>query len=285
MNTLIIGSGFGSYGYLPAVHHLSDRIYLDLRYKNKIENRLELKKYLKKVIWYKEIEIVLKKIDYLIIAQNPKNQDSILRRLIGIYKPRHVFLEKPISNNPSNSIKLIKFLEKKRIRFSVGFLFKYLKWFKYLKKKKSSKQHFKIIWNIKINNKNNSWKYLHSAGGGLIRFYSIHFIRIFFDFKFLKINKIIKRKNYIYLSVSDFLKNNIELEVKYARYNLFEVKHNNKQCFKSSNPFLKPIIKKKDPRVSILNTYLNDIVKNFKLSYFYEKKFINYWNKIEKKNG
>ena len=132
MNTLIIGSGFGSYGYLPAVHHLSDRIYLDLRYKNKIENRLELKKYLKKVIWYKEIEIVLKKIDYLIIAQNPKNQDSILRRLISIYKPRHIFLEKPISNNPSNSIKLIKFLEKKRVRFSVGFLFKYLKWFKYL---------------------------------------------------------------------------------------------------------------------------------------------------------
>ena len=119
----------------------------------------------------------------------------------------------------------------------------------------------------------------------MIRFYSIHFIRIFFDFKFLKINNIIKRKNYIYLSVSDFLKNNIELEVKYARYNLFEVKHNNKQCFKSSNPFLKPIIKKKDPRVSILNTYLNDIVKDFKLSYFYEKKFIYYWNKIEKKNG
>jgi len=181
MNTLIIRSGFGSYGYLPAVHDLSESIYLDLRYKNKIENRIELKKYLKKVVWYKEIKKVLKKIDYLIIAQNPKNQDLILRRLIGIYKPRYVFLEKPISNNPSNSIKLIKFLEKKRIQFSVGFLFKYLKWCKYLEKKKSVKQHFKIIWNIKINNKNNSWKYLHSAGGGLMRFYSIHFIRIFFN--------------------------------------------------------------------------------------------------------
>ena len=142
MNTLIIGSGFGSYGYLPAVHDLSQRIYLDLKYKNRVENRLELKKYLKKVIWYKEIETVLKKIDYLIIAQNPKNQDSILRRLIGIYKPRHVFLEKPISNNPSNSIKLIKFLEKKRIQFSVGFLFKYLKWCKYLQKKKICKTKF-----------------------------------------------------------------------------------------------------------------------------------------------
>ena len=284
MNTLIIGSGFGSYGYLPAVYNLSESIYLDLRYKNKIENRIELKKYLKKVVWYKEIKTVFKKIDYLIIAQNPKNQDFILRRLIGIYKPRHVLLEKPISNNPSNAIKLIKFLEKKRIQFSVGFLFKYLKWFKYLKKK-SSKQHFKIIWNIKINNKNNSWKYLHSAGGGLIRFYSIHFIIIFFNFKFLKIKKIIKKKKYFYLNVSDFSKNNIELEVKYAKYNLFVVKHNNIQYFKSSNPFLKPIIKKKDPRVSILKTYLNDIVKNFKLNYVYEKKFIYYWNKIEKKNG
>ena len=60
MNTLIIGSGFGSYGYLPAVHDLSEIIYLDLRYKNKIENRIELKKYLKKVVWYKEIKKVLK---------------------------------------------------------------------------------------------------------------------------------------------------------------------------------------------------------------------------------
>ena len=32
MNTLIIGSGFGLYGYLPAIFHVSKKIYLKQQY-------------------------------------------------------------------------------------------------------------------------------------------------------------------------------------------------------------------------------------------------------------
>ena len=284
MNTLIIGSGFGSYGYLPAIYNLSERIYLDSKYKKKILNRIELRKCLNKIFWYQDIRPIIRRIDYLIVAQKPEDQDSIVRKLIKIHKPRYIFLEKPISNNPSNSTKLINFLEKNKIKFSVGFLFKYLKWYKFIERKKSTEERFKISWHIKINKKNNSWKYLHEAGGGLTRFYAIHFIRIFYDLKFLKIHKIQKRKNYLYINLLDDMKNQIEFEVKFAKNNLFIVKHNNKKCFMSYNPFLKPIQKKNDPRVYVLNKYLNDIIKNFKLNYLYEKKFIKFWDKIEKKN-
>ena len=67
----------------------------------------------------------------------------------------------------------------------MGFLFKYIVWYNYIKRRLTGNQKFKIIWDIKFNSENNLWKYIHSSGGGLIRFYSIHFIRIFYDLKFL----------------------------------------------------------------------------------------------------
>jgi len=45
MNTLIIGSGFGLYGYLPSIIDFSKKIYLSIKYKKKVENRKDLKKW------------------------------------------------------------------------------------------------------------------------------------------------------------------------------------------------------------------------------------------------
>ena len=36
-----------------------------------------------------------------------------------------------------------------------------------------------------------------------------------------------------------------------------------------------------DPRVSIIQKYIKDIFENFKINYRYEKKFIEFWKKIE----
>lgn len=285
MNTLILGSGFGLYGYLPAMYKISKNIFLNSKYQNKIKKRIELKKFLKKIIWYNEKKLNQKKIDYLIIAQNPQNQDLNLRRYLKIYRPKHVFLEKPISINPSNSIKLIEFLQNKKIKFSVGFLFKYIKWHNYIKKRLTRNQKFKIIWDIKYNSENKLWKYVHSLGGGLIRFYSIHFIRIFYDFKFFKLNRITTKKNFCYFDLSDKNNNNIILEVKFSKVNRYHIQHNKKNCYISVNPFLKKINKKIDPRISVLYKYINDQINSSKLNYKYEKKFILFWDKLEKKNA
>ena len=44
MNTLILGSGFGLYGYLPSVVFYSKKIFLDKKYKNEFQRRNILKK-------------------------------------------------------------------------------------------------------------------------------------------------------------------------------------------------------------------------------------------------
>ena len=153
MNTLILGSGFGLYGYLPSVVFFSKKIFLDKKYKKKIQKRNILSKFKKKIFWYDTIEKILKDVDYLIIAKNPLSQFILLKKILKLKKKfKHVFLEKPIHINPKKSLNLINFLNKYNIKFSVGFIFEYLNWFIYLKKKKfrnylvnKKKEYFKLV--------------------------------------------------------------------------------------------------------------------------------------------
>jgi hypothetical protein len=282
MNSLIIGSGFGLYGYLPSVINFSKKIYLNYKYQKKFLSRKNLKKYLKKIIWYKDINYITDKIDYVVIAQKPKNQYSIIKNLLKYLKPKLFFLEKPISNNPSISLDLIKFLEKNKIRFSTGFLFKYLDWYKFINKNLSQKQEFKINWQIKVNKNNNLWKYNRSEGGGLTRFYAIHFIRLLFDLKIFRINKKNITKNRWNVNLSDKRMNSFDINLTYSKINKFEFYLNKKKFFKSSNPFLKKISKYNDPRVKIINNYLKNNIKRYNTKYDYEKNFLLFWKKLER---
>ena len=241
MNFLIIGSGFGIYGYLPAIYKESKKIFLNIKYKKKIEKRIELIRYLKRVIWYFDLKDINNKIDYVVIAQNPKKQVLITKKILRFLKPKHLFLEKPISQTPDNSLKFIKFLEKKEIKFSVGYLFTYLNWYRYIKKNLSNNQKFEITWRIKFNKKNNLWKFNHKEGGGLVRFYSIHFFRLFFDLNLTKIHKVFVNKNYCKFILKDQKENIIFLNLEYALINQFNIRHNKDYLLKSSNPFIKSI--------------------------------------------
>ena len=281
MNFLIIGSGFGIYGYLPAIYKNSKKIFLNIKYKKKIEKRIELIRYLKRVNWYFDIKDISDKIDYVVIAQNPKKQFLITKKILRFFKPKHLFLEKPISHTPNKSLNFVEFLEKNKIKFSVGYLFTYLSWFKYIKKNLSHNQKFEINWRIKFNKKNNLWKSNHKEGGGLVRFYSIHFFKICHDLNLTKIHKISVNKKHCEFILKDQKENTILLNVRHALINRFFIRHNKNYFLKSSNPFMKSIKINNDPRVSIIQKYVKDIFENFKINYGYEKKFIKFWKKIE----
>jgi hypothetical protein len=282
MNSLIIGSGFGLYGYLPVVIKFSKKVYLNHKYIKKVISRKDLKKYSKKISWYKDFKFIPDKINYVVIAQKPKNQYSTIKDLSKYFKPKHFFLEKPISNNPTNSLNLVSFLKKNNVNFSTGFLFKYLDWYKFTNQNLTQNQQFKINWKIKINNKNNLWKYNHTEGGGLIRFYAIHLIRLLFDFKITQINKKIINKNKWNVKLFDKRKNFFSINLVFSKKNKFEFYLNKKRVFKSSNPFLRKITKYKDPRVKIIGNYMTDTLKKYNTNYKYEKNFILFWKQLEK---
>ena len=280
MNTLILGSGFGLYGYLPSVVFCSKKVFLDKKYKNKFQKRNILKKFNKKIFWYETLEKVLKDVDYLVIAKNPSSQFILLKKILKFKKKfNHVFLEKPIHINPKKSLNVIHFLKKNNIKFSVGFIFEYLNWFIYLKKKKN----LEIIWSIKKKNILDSWKYDKNRGGGLIRFYGVHFLKLFCDLNFNKIEKNILLKNRWYLTVSDKKKNKIFLNIKYENKDKFIIKNENRIYLSKINPFGKMITKNKnDPRVLVLKKYIYaKIKKNYNNTAEYGT-FIKFWEKVEK---
>ena len=281
MKTLIIGSGLGIYGSLPATIGFS-KIYLNQKYKKKIQKRKELKKYINKIVWYLDIKSIINKINYVIIAQKPKNQINIVRKILKYSLPRHFFLEKPISNTPLRSLNLINLLNQKKIKFSTGYLFKYLKWYKFLKNNLNQNNKFKIVWEIKKNSNNNAWKYNHYEGGGILRFYSIHFIRALFDLQITKISKKTINKKQWYIKAQDIKNNSLDICVKFSNINRFKFYMNNTKIFAGPNPFLKKIIANNDPRVKIVKNYLKDSLKKKYTNFLHEKNFIDFWKNLER---
>ena len=223
MNALIIGSGFGLYGYLPGIFHVSKKIYLNQRYKKFFSTRSELEKYSKKIIWYLDQHKIIDNIDYIVVAKRPQEQSKIIKKILEKKNNlKHIFLEKPIDINPKKSISFLNYLKKKKINYSFGFIFKYLRWYKSMKIKLTKNQNFEIIWQIDKKKKyNNHWKYSLTQGGGLVKFYGIHFIELFFSLNLVNIKKNIISKNCWKIVVSDNKNNFVNLIIKFAKKNNF----------------------------------------------------------------
>ena len=284
MNSLIYGSGFGLYGYLPAIYKFSTKIFLNKKYRVFFNSRSELAKFKSRIVWYENINNTIHKIDYLVIAKRPSDQSRIIKSLLRKNnKIKHFFLEKPISSTPKKTINLLKILYTKKINFSVGFLFEYTSWAKLIKKHLSIKKKNKIFikWNIlKKINSTKSWKYNFNEGGGLLRYYGIHLIKLFSDFNFDNIEKNKINKNYWELKIQDNKKNSIRLMLKYSKTSNFSYKINNAKFNKLHNPFFNKIhYKSIDPRCLYLKKYIH---KNLSNNNVYQmRKFMDLWCAIE----
>lgn len=282
MNTLILGSGFGLYGYLPAVEVVSKKIFLEYKYKNKLQNLKISKKIFNKIDWYKNESNIIDKINIAVIAYPPILQSKKIKQLLKNKKlVRYLFLEKPIDKNPTAARKLIKLLIKNKVQFSFGFIFKYLAWSKLINKKKNPK-NIKIIWNIKKKNASNSWKYKSKFGGGLIRYYGIHFLKLFSENNFHKILINDLKKNHWTLQIQNSKKTVITLIIKYSNKDKFLIKTQNINLISAPTPIIENIVSKKiDPRVKILKRYINQKIRQKGDNYNESLKFVNFWSKIE----
>ena len=285
MNTLILGSGFGLYGYIPPIYSFSKKIYLKEKYKKFYNSRKELIKFSKKICWYSNLKEIIEKIDYVVIAQRPIDQNKNLNFFLkNRNKIKHLFLEKPIGKNPHISKKIIINLNKKKIKYSLGFIFEFTKWYNFLKKKiKKNNNDFNIFWSIKRNtNFKKSWKHNNFQGGGILRFYGIHFIKIFSDLDFTNIKKNIINKYSWNIEVSRNDNNKINLRLNFNHMNKFLIKHNSKKIFYSNNPFLEKIIYNKlDPRCFFIKKYIKKNLSSAYMNLNRYKKFVEFWEKIE----
>ncbi len=297
MKYLILGSGFGLYGYLPAVlSKKNNTVYLEKKYKKIINSRKELTIYKNKIIWIQNYLSNLEIIDYLIIAKRPSDQVKIIKKIINKKNIlKKIFLEKPIAKNPLAAKNLLNILKKKKINVSFGFIFQYTNWYKKIKnfiKENKKKNEIEIIWNFNaffLKKKIKSWKNDISQGGGIINFYGIHFIKLINELGFNKIiNSTQIKKNYWF---SSYKKNKQIFKLKInisAKKNLFKIKlksYSKNTSINLPNPFGKNNnFTKKDNRVVFLIKYLEYEIHK-KTNYNELFIFTNFWEKIIKYNS
>lgn len=178
----IIGSGFGLYGYLPAIVKLHKKdVVLPKEYREKILSRPELKEFDKDIVWVESKDEALKKTTNLIIAVPPYIQYRAVREIVKKAKIKTVYMEKPVAPTPEMSIDLLNFLDLNKVNYVVGYSFLYIGLQDRFEVLSNTKQDIFWKWTFMAHHflmNLNNWKRYHDVGGGVLRFYGIHVVAL-----------------------------------------------------------------------------------------------------------
>jgi len=184
LSATIIGSGFGLYGYLPAlISNGFKNIYLQERYRENFLRRTELSIFEKYIEWSLNEELAASSAELIIFAINPESQAKKIFNFLNYENIKCYVLEKPIGITPSISSHIMNEMWRLKKYFIVGYLFLYTEWAKKLIKELNETQYSKIIieWSFFANHYKfnlSNWKKYNSQGGSAIRFYGIQIIAL-----------------------------------------------------------------------------------------------------------
>ncbi len=201
-NFAILGSGFGLYGYLPALVFLGQTIILPRRYQERFLSRKELQQFHERINWQEDEETALAAADGVLLALNPNLQMHWLPICLKNKKITKILLEKPLASSPPEAKKILNQLQYSHLQFRIGYLFRYTSWGQLLLaqlKNNQSINQLKIEWHFMAHHFQNqiqTWKRTHELGGGVIRFYAIHLIALLAELGYDQVisSKIIESK-------------------------------------------------------------------------------------------
>jgi hypothetical protein len=175
---LILGGGFGLYGYLPAAMQTYWQVTTLSRYKRFLEDRIELSGLLNRVTFVEENDIELNIYDAVVIARTPQQQIDFVRSNTSF--DGHLFLEKPLGNTVKSTSELLDVLQSRKSNFSLAYLFQYQDWYKAIASEKQSECSVTINWRI-TPSRNQNWKKQIDAGGGILSYYGVHLLSLIVD--------------------------------------------------------------------------------------------------------
>jgi predicted dehydrogenase len=178
----IFGSGFGLYGYLPAlIEGVNETVCLPRKYLKIIRSRTDLSALEEKILWVKDEDEAIQRSSKAVISVNPIWQFGIVKRCVALGFKGHFFLEKPLAESPEEADKLLDFLDDSGAGYSVGYSFLYIQAIKkYLSNNRDTAQLL-LNWEFMAYHfaKNLiNWKRFDTEGGGVLRFYGIHVIAL-----------------------------------------------------------------------------------------------------------
>lgn len=181
----IIGSGFGLYGYLPAlVGWCSQRVILPERYRLRFGNRPELARFAGDIEWEPDEAAAFDRADGVAIAQRPLDQDSWIEQSLARPHIRRLLVEKPLAASPEAAGELFERLVRSGRTFRVGYIFRHTEWGRRFLDSVLSmgpSDRISIRWDFLAHHFQldlNTWKRVSAAGGGALRFYGIQVIAL-----------------------------------------------------------------------------------------------------------
>lgn len=195
MKVGILGSGFGLYGYFPAMLACGrEPIFLPERYRAALLKRDDVGSLVDKVQWCSDEERLLDCVDAIVIARRPADQVKLVADCCARGNIRRVLLEKPIAPNPEAADRLTEDLVGAGRSFRVAYTFRYTDWGKHLLRSRETgglDDTVKLVWHFLAHHKKtgkHTWKRQVSMGGGAMRFYGIHLIALLSELGYIGVS-------------------------------------------------------------------------------------------------
>lgn len=182
---LILGSGFGLYGYLPALVGGCGQIaVLPARYRPRFSARSELQRFSSSVRWAPDEIAALGQSSAAALALRPEDQETWLVRCLARPEVRHLLLEKPLARTPALAQRGLDALVESGKDFRIGYLFGLTGWGRELRNILGAGSYggrLFIRWQFCAHHYRHdlrNWKRYVATGGGAIRFFGVQVIAL-----------------------------------------------------------------------------------------------------------
>lgn len=188
----ILGSGFGLYGYLPALIGIGERVVLPERYRDRFNSRPELEPFASRILWAHTEAEALASADGVVLALRPSDQFEWVPRCLACGQIARLILEKPLAPTPEQAVSLLDQLGGSGRTFRIGYTFRYTDWAQKLRSLVSTAglSIITIHWNFLAHHFRHdlqNWKRSSAQGGGALRFYGIQFIALLAEFGYREV--------------------------------------------------------------------------------------------------
>ncbi len=191
MKFAIFGSGFGLYGYLPAlVTGCNQTVYLPERYRALLEKREDVRRFVDAVKWRLDEKAALAEVDAVVISKRPADQVDWIRECASKPNIRALLLEKPLAPSPKAASDALGLLEMSGKKYRIDYNFRFTPWAQALKQHLRSAVptgYLSINWQFRAHHYAydlRNWKRFVSSGGGALRFFGIHLVGLLAEFGF-----------------------------------------------------------------------------------------------------
>ena len=188
MKVGILGSGFGLYGYLPALAALQSRVLLPERYRTVVASRAELSGFTAGIDWVADEHAAIDGAQALVIARRPADQSGLIAKILRQNGLKRLLLEKPLAQTPALAAQVQNQIEASGKILRMGYMFGFTGWGRDLVARATeSTGDLQIKWTFRAHHyaaNLSNWKRSGTEGGGALRFYGIQLISLLADLGF-----------------------------------------------------------------------------------------------------